>query len=524
MTEWYKSKSMMVALSAVALTATLAACSSGTENGGKPNEEGQPATSGTEGNNGSSGDHASYYFEEPQTISMFTEVAASWPYKKEWPAWNWIKEKTNIAVDVQIPSGSYEDTLALNIASGEVQDVLYMFNTDKYGEEGVLLDLAQHLDKMPNFKKFLDDNPNIKTRATNSNGNIYSAIIDGAGVTNQMIWFYRDDIFAKHDLQPPTTWDELYEVSKKLKELYPDSYPFIFRHGLGNLSNFATTFNTTNQFFPDPETSEYRYGPIEDNYKEMLTYLNKFYEEKLFPPDWLSMDVKVWNQAITTGKSFITVQYIPQMEIVNNQLREGEHMSFMAPPAGVAGSSYIPSTNMESNSFAVYAKTKNLDASLQYIDFLYSEEGSDIMSWGKENETYTVADGKRTFLPEYKQFADLRREAGIMTHGTYGKFDTNAYLSMIADDEKYAYEEAPKYAFPVQVVSPRFNGDVLERVNLLNPQISKHYEESMARFIMGNRPLSEWSSYTEEMNKLGVPEMLEIYQQTWDDQRSGSGQ
>ena len=39
------------------------------------------------------------------------------------------------------------------------------------------------------------------------------------------VLYYNKDVFAKHNLTPPTTWDELEEVCRVLKEAYPDSTP-----------------------------------------------------------------------------------------------------------------------------------------------------------------------------------------------------------------------------------------------------------------------------------------------------------
>ncbi len=39
------------------------------------------------------------------------------------------------------------------------------------------------------------------------------------------VLYYNKDVFAKHGLSVPTTWDELEQVCKKLKELYPDCTP-----------------------------------------------------------------------------------------------------------------------------------------------------------------------------------------------------------------------------------------------------------------------------------------------------------
>lgn len=522
----YKRKRAVLLLMALSVVLVLGACSGG---------QGQPAaTQPADSSNGESAaapaeppadnatdqeasDQPSYYSEEPATITMYTNSHQSWPYQEDWPIWQWIKDATNITVDVSIPTGNYSETLALNVASGELQDIIYIPSTGvgRYGADGALLDLAPHLDKMPNVKKYLEENPQLRPRMVFPGGEIFYILNNGAGLTNYMINFYREDIFEKHNLQPPTTWDELYEVSKELKALHPDSYPFNYRHGLDNLLNFAPAFGTFPGYFPDPETGEGRYGPIEDEFKLMIEYLHKFYKEGLTPPDFLSMDAKAWTQYMVTNQSFITLQYIGQMEIINNQLSEGR-LKFLPPPEGIPGNRYIPDTNYEIHGLAVSSQAKNLDAALKLLDFYFSEEGMDILSWGREGETYTVVDGKRQFNPEFQEFTDLRKNLGIMTPGSYGQFDENALISMIAEDERYAYEEAGKYRFPVQVVTPNFTAEEQERFTLVNETISTHFKENMANFIMGNRPLSEWDAYVEEAKALGVEEMIQLHETAWE--------
>lgn len=456
---------------------------------------------------------------EPATVRLFTNSTQSWPYDENWPVWDWIKESTNITVDVSIPTGDFNDTLALNVASNDFQDLIYVPSglVGNYGADGVFLDLSEHLDKMPNVQNYLEENPQLKSRVTAPDGKIYYILHDGAGITNYMIMFYREDIFEKHNLIPPTTWDELYEVSTELKALYPDSHPFIYRHGLGNLRNFAPAFGTFPNYFPDPETGEVRYGPVEDEFKTMISYLHDFYKEGLSPPDFLSMDPKAWTQAMVSDQSFISIQYIGQMEIINNQLSEGR-LAFLPPPAGLDDNHYIANTNYENHGFAVNSQTEELDATLKLLDFYYSEEGSDILSWGKEGETYTVENDERIFNPEFTEFTDLRKDVGIMAPGTHGKFDTDALISMIDESEQYTYEEAPQYEFPVQVVTPNFTPDEQERFGLVNDSISTYYEEAMARFIMGERSLDEWDQYVEEAFNLGLEEMIELHQRAWDRQ------
>src|SRR5690606_24025725 len=104
-------------------------------------------------------------------------------------------------------------------------DLMFMtsFTTaNRYGQDGALVNILDYLDIMPNFSKWLEMYPEIKERYLAADGGMYMFPNQGFGETNRIIWLYRDDIFRKHNLQIPNTYDELYDVLKKLKELYPD--------------------------------------------------------------------------------------------------------------------------------------------------------------------------------------------------------------------------------------------------------------------------------------------------------------
>ncbi|MBB3067424.1 putative aldouronate transport system substrate-binding protein [Paenibacillus baekrokdamisoli] len=449
---------------------------------------------------------------EAASLRILTENSPSWPAKKDWAVWKWLKEKTNITILHETQTGP--GSVALSIASGDMPDLytVYLDEAQKYGAQGAFLDLSKYLDKMPNVKAFLDSRPDVAQRMTSPGGEKYQLLTDGAGAGNQTVWFYRDDILKKHSLNEPKTWEELYETAKKLKQLYPDSYPFVFRHGLNTLGAFGPSFGFYPSFFEDKDTGKIKYGVNDPAFKKMIEYLNKFYKEGLIPPDWLSMDYKVWTQFITTNKSFITIQYIPQIEIMNAQLQNGAHLKFMPPPLGAGSKGYIPNSNFEVTGFAVSSKTKNLDAVLRYLDFIYSKEGKDILSWGKEGETYTIENGKRKFMPQFKEVVDLAKEAGIITQGTYGLADANAVMSLRNENEQYSYNEAEKYKFPVTPVLPMLKAEEKAAITVDQEKVTKFYETSVAKFILGETPMTQWDAFISELNKLGVQKIIDTYQ------------
>jgi len=482
----------------------------------KGNETNSSSTSPTSPEPSEPAQTAETTLPEEGSFRMLTELSPGWPAKPDWPVWKWVKEKTNITVKQETQTGP--ESLALAIASGDMPDVfaLYTGEAQKYGPQGAFLDLSKHLDKMPNVKAFLESHPDVVHRMTSPGGEMYQLINDGAGAGNQMVWFYRDDILEQNSLKEPQTWDELYETAKKLKSLYPDSYPFVFRHGLNTLNTFGPSFGFYPGIYEDKATGKMKYGATDPNFKKMIEYLNKFHTEGLIPPDWLTMDYKAWTQFITTNKSFITVQYIGQIETMNTELKDGQHLRFMAPPIGVGDKPYLPRGNYENLGFSISSKTKNLDAVLRYLDFAYSKEGTDILSWGKEGETYSVDNGTRKITPTVKEANDLRKETGIMTAGTYGQFDYNAIMSMSNDNEKYTYTEAAKYQFPVNNVLPALTPEEKSTITTTEEQVQKYYETSITKFILGETPLTQWDAFISELNKLGLQEVLDVYQTAFD--------
>jgi putative aldouronate transport system substrate-binding protein len=456
------------------------------------------------------------------TLRLLTDSATSWPAKKDWAVWKWVKEKTGITINQELHTGP--ESLALAIASGDMPDLMSVFPPDaqKYGPQGAFLDLSKHLDKMPNLKAFLASRPDVAQRMTSPGGEMYHVLNDGNGAGNRIVFFYRDDIFVKHSLNEPKTWEELYETAKKLKQLYPDSYPFVFRHGIGTLNAFAPQFGIYPGFFEDPATGKIKHGVTDPGFKKMVEMLNKFYSDSLIPPDWLSMDYKAWTQFILTNKSFMSIQYIGQIEIMNTQFQNGAHLKFMAPPLGYGSKSYIQKADFELYGFAISSKTKKLDAALRYLDFIYSKEGTDILSWGKEGETYTIVDGKRKFLPQFKEPNDLRRELGIMTTGTYGYVDFEASKLLSNANEQYSHTEAAQYDFPVINVLPQLSGEERSAISSIEDQILKYYESAVAKFIIGETPMTEWDVFLDELKRLGSQKLIDTYQIGLDRQKKNA--
>lgn len=484
----------------------------------------EPAAPSGSAAGGDAGAGAAPSGPKKQTYTMLVESHPSWPYNKDWVAWKYIEEKTGATFNVQVPSGKLEDALSLTVASGEMPDIMYTLDkklADKYGMQGALVDILDYVDQMPNFKKWMEKYPEETQGAIAADGKMYIFPNEGISETNRNIWMYRDDVFKKHNLQVPKTYDELYAVLKELKQQYPDSYPFAFRFGnkLQIMRNLSTNFGTNEDFYYDHDKKEWHYGPIEDNYKTLVTYLNKFYKEGLMPPDWLTVDVKQWQDLVSTNRTFVTVDYIGRIDNFNVPLRKDNpefNMAFMAPPSGIAGvPQKNPYTHFKISGMMIASTSKKIPDIMQVMDFYFSEEGRTLLSWGKEGETYKVENGKKVWIEPYADVGDLRKKTGLGTNGEYTWFDYDSHLVLATPELQQAYVEARKFDAKLDP-EPPMNEQEMETMATTYEAILKHREQNVSKFILGERSLDEWSKFVDEQKKLGVDKVLEIHKQAYD--------
>lgn len=499
-------KIMALGLTALLSLSALAGC--GSDSGESTAETASPKSS------------ASPAAPVKKTFTALLDNNATFPYTKDWPFWKWLEEKTGVTLEVQTPSGKLGDSLNLVVASKTMPDLMYMPNrreSNKFGQQGALVDISEHLGDMPNLKKWIEKYPDEAKATLSAEGKMYMFPNYGFGETNRMVWMYREDVFKKEGLTLPKTYDELYTVAKKLKEKYPDSYPLATRHGQipdEMITNYTVNFQTGESVYYDFDKKEWRYGPIEDNYKAMVTMWNKFYKEGLIPPDIFTLQTKQWQDIISTGKSFMTIDYISRIDFFNNAMRKENpsyNMQFMAPPAGLPnGKQLNPYFHYLEGGLTVASTSKNVKDIVKYMDFFYTEEGKNLASWGKEGETYTVEGGQKKFKPEFTDVTEMRKKTGLQTSGTYAWLDFGAHLSLFSKDLQNAYKEAVKYDPANMQPKLPYTEKENEVLSVTGQAVKKHRDENLIKFITGSRSLAEWDKYVEEAKALGIQKLIDI--------------
>ena len=271
------------------------------------------------------------------TLEMMTFSHTNWPYKENWPIYKYLKEETGISFKVQPVMSDYTTTMNLAISSGEIPDLM-MVNSlnaaNTHGESGAFVDYFEHLEQMPNYKKFLEDHPEVKAAILSQRERtILCRCMDLS--SNPGGHGFTETIYSKTQSDAADDIRRTVHRRQKLKELYPDSFLIAVFNGLSPLVNMAPAFNTNSSYYYDFEKNEWRYGPTEDNYKKLVEYMNKFYTEGLVAPDFMAHKRKQFNDLLLQNKSFIASDYIGIMDELPLMLGDKAaefSLDYMVPP------------------------------------------------------------------------------------------------------------------------------------------------------------------------------------------------
>jgi len=435
------------------------------------------------------------------------------PFKDNWLIWDIYREQAGVQIKPSAYPGQFWEAWELTLASGDLPDMMYVERASrahKAGQEGSLVDLNKHMDQMPNFKKWLDENPDYYKMLVDSEGALYMTANPGAYPQLESGFFYREDIFQKHNLKTPASYPELLDVLRELKKLYPDSYPIVFNGWAPAL--LSASFETDRGWYYDKKSNDWVYGPSSEGYKQSVEFISTAYKEKLIATDFLTMGSEQLNELIHNNKTFVQLSYLDSLDgwlAVGRKSDPNYTWAAMVPPASPSGAVYNSYAVIFEMGMSVTADAKNPEGAFHLIDWHYTEEGKQATSWGKEGVTYNIVDGKKQII-DATNMLELTNKTGIRANGVDLWFDDEVNTSLMSEDMKKAYDVAVQYLAPVQVV-PKFNEAENEKVSLIGSAIGKYMEENISKFMIGKRPMSEWDDYIDGLNKLGMKDIHDIY-------------
>lgn len=453
-----------------------------------------------------------------------------------------ITEKTGIKLNLMaVPDAgdAYQQKLNIMLNSNEIPDLIWASKDDalinSLATKGLFLAYNDYLEHTPALREVFARYPDIEKSYTAQDGKVYIMPRLTTNVISE-IFMMREDILIKEGLEEPQTFDEFYTMLKTLKEKYPDKIKFINRNGGEHLVNrlaysWGSGYETgTFGFYLDRNTDQYNYGPLDPNFKLMVEWLKKLYDEKILDSEYALRTTKSWEEEMSRGNAIFTIDYIDRVKMINSGYIANNMEARVVAiniPKGPTGQSGIlaKSAVMANSGIVVGAKVKEPIAAMKFVDWIYSEEGRLMTSFGIEGETFVVnEDGSVSLTPQMKRPAnpngkDLVKDFGWIYYMDKYEFPVGYLKDVlpgdpVPEDDRWMFSrkkmEDANQVIPADPVL-KFTEQQTSELRSKGTNIRDYFKQNIDKFIMGTRPFSEWDQFVEEIKKLGVEDVAKIY-------------
>jgi putative aldouronate transport system substrate-binding protein len=459
-----------------------------------------------------------------------------------------LEKRTNIHLDYKlvpqadavtqynlfITSGDYTDIIFQGMNGGHVSAPEYSGGLDKAITDGVLIELSDAVDKwMPNLKEYMANDDEIRKQMHTDAGNIGAIVNIQNG--KEPAWvgpMIRKDFMDKVGVSEiPQTYDDLYNVLTKFKsELNLEQPLSINFAGYSSLSyGTIAGFDVSGEFYN--ENGTVKFGIIEPGFKEYITLMNKWYSEGLIDPEFFmrASDFAVNRENMLADKIGVTDAGLYAFAPMFKGMSTNPDFKMVAIPfprktadavAHFRRVNEITGTTAIAVSTAVN-ETDKLEKIARWIDYRFSEEGAILLNYGIEGQTFDLVDDKPRFNDamlkdsEGRSFSDMQ---GIMTDGSFG---------CIYDWSRgfVAYDEETLKAMDIWGDSS--SGDwVMPPVALTSDEGTEYSNiygdiqtlvtETVAQFISGAKPMSEFDGFVEQVKSMNIERCIEIQQAALD--------
>ena len=457
-----------------------------------------------------------------------------------------VHENLGITVDYIHPSSAaWEESFNIMIASGDYTDMIYWNWDSKYigGYEGalndgIILDLTDKIDDLPNYAKLLEQNPEVDKTIRTTDGKLlfFTTVKENTSLNSCYGPMIRKDWLEKLGLSMPTTIDEWYTVLKAFKEKDPngngkaDEIPYAETKG-ASFKQFAGAFGTRAGLYV--KNGKVVYGFMQPEFKEFVTEMNKWYKEGLIDSEFAALDGSTANAYMSNGTSGATMGWVGSG--MGTYLAAGKsdpNYDLVAAPwpsLEKGGKNYIPQdfdriTAIDTGA-VISTKCTNVDAALRYMDYFYTDEATVLMNWGIEGKSYVVENGEYKLTDYVTNNPDGKSR--LQAISLYANTSSGA-PQKIMDAEAFA---AVQYGTPEQkdasiiwdqgdrsLMTQQWPLSAEEKAKLseIEGSILTYESEVITKMVMGTEPLANYNKHMLELKNRGIDEMLSIYQTAYD--------
>lgn len=466
----------------------------------------------------------------------------------DYPHFQKAAELTGVTLDfIQAEFMVANEQFNLMIAAQDYPDIFGNFSTlysdgaDNAIEEEIIVPLEDYVDLFPNYNKYRTSTNFLETATTTAEGHIsgfYELMSDFIGPFFGMIT--RGDWLDEMGLKNTEidTYDELHDLLLNIQSNYGCTTAiYLDSAAVGNDNFLAAGYGIACMLATNAKESYWMVqdGVVKDGitgegYKEYLTMLHQWYEEKLISRDFANapgaMDPSGMAE-ITSGNCGVFFNGAPMLSMYSAMSSDPNlYLVGLPDPVKTEGEkTHVDTTQFDfgAERMSISTKCEDPELAIQYCDFWFTDEGIQLANYGVEGLSCEVVDGKPQFTDTVLNNPDLA--AGDAISFYTGRNSTPSWSSN--SKLLVSFNEHEAGCFDVWANS-RDNRDAYPYVAQLtideSYEISKlagDYEsyalECRDKFITGDMDIeTEYEAYEEAVREMGLTRAIEIKQDAYD--------
>ena len=466
---------------------------------------------------------------ERVTITYMRSEHPSSPINPDAPVYQAIREHNNIDLQIEaIPSGDFNAKVQLLLGTAQLPDIMRITQrqVNDFADSGVFLALNEPVkNQAPALWQKIEAVPDVKK--TWIDGTMYYVPqLNSFKFLLGPVPNIRRDLLDDLGLEMPDNFDELYEVLAAFKREFPDSQPWSNRSGTRNLLNrsaFPMGMGWNIHWVPSEQ--RWVYGTVKPEFRSVLEYFRRAYEEGVLDPDFAINSSSQWHEKLGSGKSLF---YYDNMTFALNytlSLRQVKPDALFWPVPVMENQfgqrrNYFYSKHWLTSGFVVSAASEHHDRIMDLFNWMGGGEGEIITNWGIEGEHWHRVDGEIEALPEV---LDTYRGASDPQRAMRAALGTGLLqFALVVDQKPIYYFDPPEvsdwYAqinsdpnMILPVLPPAFNEEERERLKRLITDVDNILNPALDGFIVGTLPMDEFDSVMEQAIAAGAEEIEEIY-------------
>ncbi|WP_320933947.1 extracellular solute-binding protein [Hungatella effluvii] len=532
-----KRRLMAAAMAAVMLTGTLAGCSAKSETSGTEAAKGEAGTSQAQTEETLEGSLVS---KEPKEFTVFLNFN-NMPFDSNWQVWQEAAKRTNISLKgtISLSNSNEEEAFNLMMSSGNLADIIGYVDAsslEKLGRDGGMIPLNDLIkEHAPNIQKVLDEDARFRQTAYSLDGNIYQ-IPKNQELKAAEFWWIRQDWLDKLNLKAPTTVDELHDVLYAFRNEDPngnglkDEIPLFDRAGWKQPDEYLYLWDTSLEFYP--RDGKMKYEPLEENFKTGVSNMIKWYQEGLIDPEIFTRGASSRDTLLGGDLGGCTHDWVSTANY-NSTLQEtipGFQMVAIVPPADQNGVVKERVSRYPGVGWGISSQCKDPVTVIKFMDYFFTEEGSDLMNWGIEGDTFTRdADGSKHFTDTvlqseltpigYLRSIGAQYRIGMCQDGDYEyatmKEDGIEANKLYNGHDEWFDDSLPPY-LDGKMALKYTSDDEAEYKNIM-ASIKPYVDEKFQSWILGVNDFdSEYDTFIKELKARGIDRALEINQKAYD--------